>query len=229
MQSPVAGGILNSAAKHIAERLPSSPPCSSSTMSSEGMASKLKNLTDGGHSTSILKPSPSSVQHLASYENLCANINTKISSRLVEKEICKALDPDFMPVSLAKGRDHLFVSSQQTNQVQVFRGKSHQGVLKKNNSKYFASLHAVHFIEMSKATDDKLVVLDNEGFHLFNEQGMHLYTILETEGYKYRGLGHIYLQGKLCLVTLDVNEKGVKVNLMDLTEGSPTFKTFVKR
>merc|ERR1712080_285209 len=113
-------------------------------------------------------------------------------------------------------------------QVQVFRGSSSQGVLKLNDSKYFASLHSVHFIEMSKESDDKLVVLDNEGFHFFNERGMHLFTVMDKEGYKYRGLAHVVWNGRLCLVTLDINSKGVKVCLMDLTKDSKTYQTFIK-
>ena len=231
-QSPMAGGNLGKGAKVIAENLPrpSSPPCSSSTMSSEGLVSRLKNLTDGVSST-LFKPSATSVENLGAYEKLVTPNGTasKKSLKLIEKESFKALDNDFMPVCLAKGREYLFASSQQTSQVQVFLGKSPQGVLKLNESKYFASLHSVHFIEMPEEVNDKLVVLDNEGFHFFTEKGMHLFTAMDKEGYKYRGLGHMVWKDRLCLVTLDINGDGVRVLLMDLNEKSDTYRTFIKR
>jgi len=227
VNSPVAGGNLGGKVKHIIERIPSSPPCSSSTMSSEGIASRLKNLT--GIDSGIFKPSTTSVENLGAYENLHSNSPSKHPVSLVEHEVLKSCDAEFMPVSLAKGREYLFVTSQQTNQVQVYREKSQQGVLKMNDTKYFSGLHCVHFIEMPKACDDRLVVLDNEGFHFFNEHGLYLHTVMEMEGYKYRGLGHVIFKERLCLVTLDINDKGVCVLLMDLQKGSDSYQTFIKR
>ena len=227
VNSPVAGGNLGGKVKHIIERIPSSPPCSSSTMSSEGIASRLKNLT--GIDSGIFKPSTTSVENLGAYENLHSNSPSKHPVSLVEHEVLKSCDAEFMPVSLAKGREYLFVTSQQTNQVQVYREKSQQGVLKMNDTKYFSGLHCVHFIEMPKACDDRLVVLDNEGFHFFNEHGLYLHTLMDMEGYKYRGLGHVIFKDRLCLVTLDINDKGVCVLLMDLQKGSDSYQTFIKR
>ena len=230
VNSPVAGGNLGGKVKHIIERIPSSPPCSSSTMSSEGIASRLKNLT--GIDSGIFKPSATSVENLGAYENLHSNSSRSPSKHpvsLVEQDTFKSYDAEFMPVSLAKGREYLFVTSQQTNQVQVYREKSQQGVLKMNDTKYFSGLHCVHFIEMQKSSDDRLVVLDNEGFHFFNEHGLYLHTLMDMEGYKYRGLGHVIFKDRLCLVTLDINDKGVCVLLMDLQKGSDSYQTFIKR
>ena len=215
-------------AKRITEKIPQgglSSPCSSSTKSSEELLSKLG-------ISSIIKPSATSVQNLGTYENLVSSGSTRTSKRpvsLKEKDIFKSGDAEFMPITLAKGREYLFATSQKTNQVQVFRDKAQQGVLKMNESKYFTVLHCVHFIEMPKASDDRLVVLDNEGFHFFNEHGLYLHTKMEKEGYMYRGLGHVVYEQRLCLITLDVSQLGVSVLLMDLDKDSDTYGTFIKR
>ena len=150
----------------------------------------------------------------------------------------RSYDTQFMPISLSMGQNHLFVTSQSTNQVQVFHSGKQLGVLKINKTKYFNSLRNVHTItrEISAATKPdvahQVVVLDNTGFHFFVENGLFIYTILEGESRQYRGLGHIHYQSKFCLVSLDVkdpNHSGVSVVIIDVDKGSQAKGTILKR
>ena len=136
------------------------------------------------------------------------------------------------------GQKHLFVTSQSTNQVQVFQSGKQLGVLKINKSKFFNSLRNVHTItrEISEATKPdvvhQVVVLDNTGFHFYVENGLFIYTILDGASHKYRGLGHIHYHGKFCLVSLDVNERrngGTEVVLIDVDSNSETCNDIIKR
>ena len=150
----------------------------------------------------------------------------------------RSYDTQFMPISLSMGQKHLFVTSQSTNQVQVFQSGKQLGVLKINKSKFFNSLRNVHTItrEISEATKPdvvhQVVVLDNTGFHFYVENGLFIYTILQGASHKYRGLGHIHYHGKFCLVSLDVknpNHSGVSVVIIDVDEGSKARGTILKR
>ena len=150
----------------------------------------------------------------------------------------RSRDAQFMPISLSMGQEHLFVTSQSTNQVQVFQSGQQLGVLKIKKSKFFNSLRNVHTItrEISEATEPdvvhQVVVLDNTGFHFFVENGLFIYTILAGESHQYRGLGHIHYQGKFCLVSLDVkdpNHSGVSVVIIDVEKGSKAKGTILKR
>ena len=131
------------------------------------------------------------------------------------------------PVSLAMGQQHLFVTSPSTNQVQVFLNGHHQGVLKIHNSKFFNSVRNVHTYKTTPNAVYQVVVLDDEGFHFYDENGLYNDTILTGEGHKYRGSGHVQYQGKLCLVSLDVkNPKlGVSLVVIDIEKCS-TVKRF---
>ena len=144
----------------------------------------------------------------------------------------RSYDTQFMPISLSVGQKHLFVTSHSTNQVQVFQSGKQLGVLKIKESKFFKSLRNVHTITSYVHDIHQVVVLDNEGFHFFVENGLFIYTILQGESHKYRGLGHIHYQGKFCLVSLDVkdpNHSGVSVVIIDVDKGSKAKGDILKR
>jgi len=242
--SPVAGGNLKAKAKTISDVMPHSPPKSTSTMSSTDMSLKLRDVCDDISklmnttevTKSILKPSGASVEKLERYEGLSGGRNGAPCAGTVEEY--RSRDQQFMPISLSMGQEHLFVTSQSTNQVQVFQSGQQLGVLKIKKSKFFNSLRNVHTItrEISEATEPdvvhQVVVLDNTGFHFFVENGLFIYTILAGESHQYRGLGHIHYQGKFCLVSLDVkdpNHSGVSVVIIDVEKGSKAKGTILKR
>lgn len=147
----------------------------------------------------------------------------------------KSCDAKFMPISLSMGRVYLYVTSQSTNQVQVFLNGEQKGVLKMNNSKYFNSLHNVHTVTrkgMPEPAAHQVVVLDNSGFHFFREDGLFSHTVLANQSHKYRGLGAIHHQGKFCLVSLEVkdpNMSGVNVVVIDVENSSSKTHPIVKR
>jgi len=233
ISSPVAGGNLKAKKKTIVDSMPCSPPSSTSTMSSIDMSAKLREVCDtpkeADGNKSILKPSGASVEILEKYEDLT-------SSKLMRpypgtQEEYANSDKQFLPVSLSMGQEYLFVTSQKTNQVKVFRDGEEQGVLKLNDCKYFTSVRNVHTILRSNEIS-QVVVLDNVGFHFFVENGLYIRSVLSGEGFKYRGLGHIQYEGKLCLVSLDVNERGfggTEIVIIDIESESPTDKTIIKR
>jgi len=240
--SPVAGGNLKAKATPISAAMPRSPPKSTSTMSSTDMSLKLRDVCDDISklmnttevTKSILKPSGASVEKLERYES--GGRNGPPFAGTVEEY--RSRDAQFMPISLSMGQEHLFVTSQSTNQVQVFQSGQQLGVLKIKKSKFFNSLRNVHTItrEISEATEPdvvhQVVVLDNTGFHFFVENGLFIYTILAGESHQYRGLGHIHYQGKFCLVSLDVkdpNHSGVSVVIIDVEKGSKAKGTILKR
>jgi len=233
ISSPVAGGNLKAKKKTIVDSMPCSPPSSTSTMSSVDMSAKLREVCDtpkeADGSKSILKPSGASVEILEKYEDLT-------SSKLLRaypgtQEEYASSDRQFLPVSVSMGQEYLFVTSQPTNQVKVFRDGKEQGVLKLNGSKYFTSVRNVHTILRSNEIS-QVVVLDNEGFHFFVENGLFIHSVLSGEGFKYRGLGHIQYDSKLCLVSLCVEERGfggTEIVIIDVESESPTHNTIIKR
>lgn len=231
ISSPVAGGNLKAKKKTIVDSMPCSPPSSTSTMSSVDMSAKLREVCDtpkeADGNKSILKTSGASVEILEKYEDLT-------SSKLMRpypgtQEEYSNSDKLFLPVSLSMGQEYLFVTSQTTNQVKVFLDGKEQGVLKLNDCKYFASVRNVHTILRSNQIS-QVVVLDNEGFHFFVENGLYIRSVLSREGFKYRGLGHIQYEGKLCLVSLFVNGLGgTEIVIIDVESESPTDKTIIKR
>lgn len=225
--SPVAGGNLVSRVKNISDEMPheKSPPSSTSTMSSLDLASRLKDFSKS-RTDLALKPSGDSVENLEKYENLSSG---KVPLVVAEYEF-RSLDPEFMPISLSFGREYLFVTSQSTNQVDVFKNGTQQGVLKTSETKYFKSLHNVHTI-IEQSFPFQVAVLDNEACHFFAENGLYIRSILQKEGHKYRGLGHMHYSGRLHLVTLDVKPQdgGVDIVLVDIQPDSPTMDSVVKR
>ena len=130
-----------------------------------------------------------------------------------------------MPISLAMGHEYLFVSGTSTNQVQVFRDGEQQGVLKIHESKYFNSVRNVHTIPSGKMTSSQVIVLDNQGFHFFVENGLWIHTILGNEGYNYRGLGHT---ANFVLSVYDP-ALGVSVVIIDIEPKSLDRNTIIKR
>ena len=122
-------------------------------------------------------------------------------------------------------QQHLFVTSPSTNQVQVFQDGQHQGVLKIHNFKFFNSVRNVHTYKTTPNAVHQVVVLDDEGFHFYDENGLYNDTILTGEGHKYRGSGHVQYQGKLCLVSLDV--KNPKLGLFLRKSSLDEFPQFI--
>jgi len=208
-------------------------------MSSVDMSAKLREVSDTPKDASILKPNGASVESLERYESASIVKGSDKSSKAMrpyagKQEELKSSDPQFLPISLAMGQEYLFVTSQTTNQVQVFREGTQAGVLKLNDSKYFSSVRNVHTILRSKEIS-QVVVLDNGGFHFFVENGLSIRTVLPGEGFKYRGLSHIHFDGKLCLVSLDVNtgeasgNGGTEVVIIDVDSKSRTDASIIKR
>jgi len=233
ISSPVAGGNLKAKKKTIVDTMPCSPPSSTSTCNSVDMSAKLREISDtpkdADCNSSILKPNRGSVEILEGYEDTGSSKHMRPYAG--KQEVFKSTDADFLPICLAIGQEYLFVTSQSTNQVQVFRDETQQGVLKLNDSKYFTSVRNVHTIIRSNEIS-QVVVLDNEGFHFFVENGLFIRTVLSGEGFKHRGLGHIYYEGRLCLVSLDVNERrngGTEVVLIDVDSKSETCNDIIKR
>lgn len=237
--SPVAGGNLVSKVKHIEDDLPRSPPSSTSTMSAAECQSKLKDFSNSSGSTikegsecvnkSILKSSVSGDAILAQYELLSSGKTSSMKPMIVDISEYDPVDPGFMPISLALGKDYLFASSQSTNQVHVFKNGKPQGVLKINKTKYFKSVHNVHTI-MDKSVSHHVMVLDNEGCHCYVENGLYIETLLEKDGYRYRGLSHTMIQDKVCMVTLDIRaDDGVDIIFVDITSSSKNARSIIQR
>ena len=239
--SPVTGGNLMSRIKTVVEELPQSPPSSTST--SNDLSSRLKDFDQSNQASnsasknlSILKSNSASIENLESYENLRNRsqkpLNSKPTAVMEKLKTFKSCDAKFMPVTLTRTGEYLYVSSQAFSQVQVFKNESYQGVLKINDDYYFDQVRCVHAIP-DPNNQDQIWVLDNKGFHQFTDKGMYVKTIFQDKGYFYRGLSHAKLKGKLCLITAQIDnskedsghndDPGVDIIAIDLT--SMTFNS----
>lgn len=221
--SPVAGGNLTSKAKKLAEDMPNSPPSSTSTMSSVDMTTKLKELSElnsygQATSKSILKPSGASVDNLEQYETLSSgNKVVRKMPQVVQTEKITTSDPLFEPIALSRGETHLYATSATTNHVHVFKGTEHQGVLKIGTTKHFDHVHAVHSVPVNDIAS-QVVVLDNMGYHIFEENGLYDKTVMQGKGHRHRGLSHTTIDGKICILTLEVHceDRGTNIVAIDM-------------
>ncbi len=84
-------------------------------------------------------------------------------------------------------------------------------MLTKAGEKAFDTPHNLHYIRGKDPNDDRLVVLDNAGFHLFSENGDYKRTLLPGQGSRFRGLGSVFLQGEVHLVSIDISGPGSNV------------------
>jgi hypothetical protein len=158
-------------------------------------------------------------------------------------------DIAFAPVDVCRGKNHIYVAShtsQLDNTVAVFNDDGFKGVLKIANRKLFNAPHNIvyippidckqesyeagHLLEI-KMTNDSLspsdilatggvIILDNDGFHVFFEDGRYVTTMFKGIGHKFRGLAihhSAYAENnfieesisKAYLVTVDISDQNV--------------------
>jgi len=209
--SPVTGGNLAGSAKDLKVVTGDlSPPSSSSTMSSTNIQHLLSDFADSGSKTSKF---PSAAAAVATTTSSASSSTSGLGSGTSSSAGTAAAaaptsamtythsDPEFEPVDVTKNSGYVFCASQANNRVEVFshEGKS-AGKLRVNDKKLFdLPRNVLHIGPQCKAMQTEsssslllnagcVVVLDNNGFHFFSENGQHLGTILEGQGSKFRGL-----------------------------------------
>lgn len=213
LSSPVSGGNLK--ATPLMEDYPSGPPSSTSTMSGSELSQRVNDFNSENVSgfKSILKQSTTSAENLVDFEQMLITDNKKTAlPQILETVIFKSIDPQFVPISLTFGHHFLFVASPFTDMVGVFKNEEYKGVLKINGNKQFRGLRYVHFVHDLEV----LVVLDEHGFHFFAETGEFKATLFQGMGKRYRGLEHTKHNGDTCLVTLDISQDPVAIQLINL-------------
>jgi hypothetical protein len=171
------------------------------------------------------------------------------SDAKIVKEMKMSGDIAFAPVDVCRGKNHIYVAShtsQLDNTVAVFNDDGFKGVLKIANRKLFNAPHNIvyippidckqesyeagHLLEI-KMTNDSLspsdilatggvIILDNDGFHVFFEDGRYVTTMFKGIGHKFRGLAihhSAYAENnfieesisKAYLVTVDISDQNV--------------------
>merc|ERR1719357_2240437 len=239
VNSPLCGGNLaldkGKGMRELPDATQISPPSSSSTMSGSKLQQILQDLTsDSSPPPSGGKPSsrPSSVTS----DNPDA--------------IVLKIDRNFVPLDVTANRAHVFCVSQPQNKpgtVQVFfKDGNVKGLLKLQERKTFNNPRSVVYIPaetLDTAGVDLagrpvqfgdrrgyILVLDDQGIHVFLESGLHVKTLVTGDGEaaNFRGLSYYTLktsgksQPDLFLVTLDISTPGEGVFLKVIDLNSPT-------
>ena len=56
------------------------------------------------------------------------------------------------------------------------------------------------------------------GYHIFEENGLYDKTVMQGKGHRHRGLSHTTIDGKICILTLEVHceDRGTNIVAIDM-------------
>jgi len=142
-------------------------------------------------------------------------------------------DISFAPVDVCRGKNHLYVVSRSWDHssvgtvvgtVAVFDDDRFKGLLKIEDRKLFNAPHNIVYIPPNGCkhilATGGLVILDDDGFHVFLEDGQYITTMFKGLGRQFRGLAihhsddteNNFIEesiSKAYLVTVDISDSNV--------------------